>query len=86
MTLKLFLTATSLHTGITPCLRKCQLHRFFEKLETLHLIDRLLCALCRVEHNECLTLSFQIRLRDNVDDFAIFAEELSERLFELAGL
>lgn len=57
MTLKLILIARSLHTSITPGLRKRQLHRLLKQLKALHLINRLLRALSRIEHNECLALS-----------------------------
>lgn len=83
MTLKLILVARPLHTRITPRLGKRQLHRLVEQLEALHLLNRLLRALHAVEHNERLALRLQVRLRDNVDDLAIFGEQLGQRFFEL---
>jgi hypothetical protein len=83
MALKLILITAASNRSITPRLRKRQLHRFIEQLEALHLINRLLRRLHRVKDNECLALRLQVRLCDDVDDFAIFAEELAERLFEL---
>jgi hypothetical protein len=84
--LKLIRITRTLHTRIAPRLGKGQLHGFLEQLEPLHLIYGLLRALGRVEDDECLALGSQIRLCDDVDDLAIFAEELAERLLELLDL
>jgi hypothetical protein len=83
MALKLILITASLHTRITSRLRKRQLHRLLKQLKPLYFIDRLLSALYRIKYNECLALGFQVRLCDDVDDFAIFAEELAECFFQL---
>jgi hypothetical protein len=75
MALKLILIPRPLHTCITSRLRKSQLHRFIEELETLHLLDRLLRALHAIKHNKSLALRLQVRLCDNVNDLAIFGEQ-----------
>jgi hypothetical protein len=72
--LKLILVTRPLHACIASRLRKSQLHRFIEKLETLHLLDRLLRAFHAIKHNESLALRLQVRLCDNVNDLAILGE------------
>jgi len=74
MTLKLILITIPLDTCVTPSPRKRKLHRLIEKLETLHLLNRLLRALHAVKHDERLALRLQVRLRYDVDDLAILRE------------
>jgi len=61
------------------------LHRLIKKLETLHLLDRLLRALYTVEYDKRLAFCLQVRLCDDVDDLAILGEELGERFFQLGN-
>lgn len=80
MTLKLLIIAHPLHGSITPRPRKRQLHLLAKQLKALHLIDGLLRAVYAVEDDECLSLRLEIRLGNDLDDGAIFAEELVEGL------
>lgn len=86
MALKLLLAATPLHRRIAPGLRICQLHRLVEQLETLHLLDGRRRALDRVKHYEGLALCLEVGFGDNVNDGAVFGEQLGEGLDQLRGL
>lgn len=86
MVLKLLLITAALDSSIGSGLRESELHRLLEELEALDFLDGLGGTVNAVEDDESLALGFQIRLCHNIDNFAIFREELSERFFQLIDL
>lgn len=82
MPLKLLLVPLPLNRRITPRLRKVHLHRLPKQLEILDLLDRLLRARHIAEHHKRLPLRLQVGLGHDVDDLAVFTQELGERLLE----
>jgi hypothetical protein len=86
MALKLLFISSTLDMSITPRLRKRQLHRLIKQLKTLNFIDGLLRTLNSIKYNKSLSLSLQVCLRDDVDDFSIFGKELRQGFLELIYL
>lgn len=67
--------ARHLHSGVAAGTRQRNLHWLVEELETLDLVDRLLCRLRVVEDDEGLTLRLQVCLGDDINHFAILRED-----------
>jgi hypothetical protein len=74
------LSLLPLHGGIRPRLCKLQMHLLPEKVETLKIVDRILCAVHTVVDDEGLSLAFKTLLRDNLDNVAEVVKEFVERL------
>lgn len=81
-----FFVAGLFNRGVTPCSCKRELHGFFEKLKALDFIDSLLGRFDSVKYDKRLALCFQVCLRDDIYNFAIFREQLCERFFQLIDL
>lgn len=78
--LKSFLAILSLHSSIRSRLREIQAHLLSEQVETLQVVDRILCAIHIVVDDEGLALALETLLRDDVNNRAEFVEEAVERL------
>jgi hypothetical protein len=63
-----------------------EVHGLVKELETLHFFDGLYGRIWVLEHDECLTFRFHIRLCDDINDLAISAEDGRQGLFELIRL
>ena len=86
MALKLLIVAEALHRSIAAGARERELHGPTEELEALDIVDGFLGGVDRVEDHKGLALRLEVRLGHNVDDLAIFGEELCQRLLELRDL
>lgn len=64
--------------GIRPGLGERQLHLLAEDLEALQFLDGLLRAALIVVDDEGLAFALQALLRDDVNDGAVFGEEVAE--------
>ena len=76
MNLKLLIPSFPQNRSVTPRLRIVQNHGLIEKVEAVDFIDRASGGFHVVEHNERLALGLQVGLRDDLDDVAIFREDL----------
>lgn len=86
MALELVVIARALDSRVTLSPRESYLHRFLKELEALNIIEGLLGTLDIGEYDECLALRLQVRLGHDVDDLAIFGEELAQSLDQLRDL
>jgi hypothetical protein len=62
------------------------LHRFLEELEALNFFDRSCGRRGIVEDDEGLAFGFEVGLRNEVDDVAVFGEDFAEGGFEFVDL
>lgn len=63
---------------IAPRLRIIQHHGFLKEFKPINLIDSAGSRVDAIEYDERLALRFQIRLCDDLNDGAIFREDLVE--------
>lgn len=86
MCVELVLVARLHHGGIATGARQRNLHRLFEELEALNLVDGRLCRLGLVEDDKGLALSLEIGLGHDVNHVAILGKDGVQRLLERLGL
>ena len=82
MRLQLIRTALPENRRITPRLRVIQRHGFLEKLKPIDFLNGIRGRLDIIKHNERLSLGFEVGFRDDVDNRAVFREELCQGLLE----
>ena len=86
MCVKFVLVARLHHGGIATGARQRNLHRLFEELEALNLVDGRLCRLRLVEDDKGLALGFEVGLDHDVNHVAILGEDGAQGLLERLGL
>ena len=82
MLLKLFRHPVFMHRGVALRLGKVKSHRLLEKLKALNLLDSSLSCFSVIKHYESLTFCSQVFLGYNVDNGAIFGENLRKCLLQ----
>lgn len=83
MNLELISPSLAQNRRVAPRLRVVQNHRFLKQVEAIDLFDGVRGRLDVVEDDERLALGFQVRLGDDLEDGAIFGEDLFEGDLEL---
>lgn len=86
MALELLFVAGALHRGIAAGAGEGELHGSAEQLEALDVVDGFLGCVDGVEDDEGLALGLEVGLGYDVDDVAIFGEQLGQGLLELLDL
>lgn len=83
MHLQLIRPSLSKHSSVTPRLRIIQHHRLLKQLEPINLINRARRRVRTVKYDKRLSLCLQVAFRDDLDDVAIFRENLLQGFLEL---
>lgn len=83
MNLKLLIPSIPQHSSIASRFRIVQNHRFIKEVEAVDFVNRAGGGFHVVEHNERLALGLQIGLRDDLDNVAIFREDLVQSDLQL---
>lgn len=83
MNLQLIRAPLTKHRSIAPRLRVIDDHGFLKELEAIDLVDGAGGGVDAVEDDKRLPLRLQVRLRDDLDDRAVFREDLVEGFLEL---
>jgi hypothetical protein len=83
---ELVLVARLHHAGIAAGARQGNLHRLFEELEALNVVDGRLCRLGLVEDDKGLALGLEVGLGHDVNHVAILGEDGAQGLLERLGL
>ena len=84
--LELFRRSLLRHSRIASRLCVIQKHGLVEYFKPLHFLDRTLCRLGIIEHYESLAFGFEICFRDQVNDIAVFREDLGKGLLHFVNL
>ena len=83
MRLKILLLSFPLHGSITLSFRIVKHHRLREEFKALDFLYSSFRGFHSIKDDKRLTLGFEIFLRNEVDDVAIFRKYFGERFFEL---
>lgn len=86
MLLKLLFGRISLHDNIAFGLCELQVHRLIEQIESLNILDCLCCGSWIFEDYESLSFPLQTALGYDVEDGAIFAEDLAQVFNQIGDL
>lgn len=86
MNLQLVSPSLAQNRRVTARLRIIQNHRLLKQVKAIDLLNSVRGGVHAVEDDERLALGLQVRLGDDLEDVAIFGEDLFEGFLELVDL